>query len=596
MEKINGPVLMGFKEWFDRDVTLGAAAANRPVLAKKPLPPKKVVKGAIKVPRTQTMEKHGQVLAKAKQTAAKAVKAALGALRTASAKPTPAAAKITHVGAVAAASGKLTPKQKLAVSRHQAAVAKSQQMKRVAEAAGKKARATVVDLAKKMKAQKTTADRIRGKKGKTTVRGLIDNTALGYEIVGALNDYYDRVGAAPDPSNPGFLDDGSADPAYAPADGLAASSTDAAMADLTSPAASDPVSLPPPPPMNQFIADMATVGGIPYDGSKGTPDGYCGSYGLFTRETDNRCVPDTAGIDGTEHYGYIFGKFHDSETPGGLPFGDDFPSQQWVYVHGRHILGRTDKYFDQGMSMAEAARKSPGKTNPNGKTCGPLIGNPQMPDFVGMRVDGNGQAFWLPQEAPDWLTFPIKQAAALTAQAEAKAAADAAAAEAARVAAENAAAAEAQAQQEAANALAESQEASAAKVAQSQQETQAQQLMVEQAKAEQTSQAAQLMQEQQAQQLMVEQARAQMQQEQQANNLLLQQAQRRQEYLAQHPELEYQQQGGGQGPDDESQYQGEGGGQYQEEGQGGDYANDTRGGYMGQPDDGQDGGDYGDQQ
>jgi hypothetical protein len=37
-------------------------------------------------------------------------------------------------------------------------------------------------------------------------------------------------------------------------------------------------------------------------------------------------------------------------------------------------------------------------------------------------MDQQGNLFWLPQEAPEYITFPLKQAAALTAQAAAKAA------------------------------------------------------------------------------------------------------------------------------------------------------------------------------
>ena len=63
--------------------------------------------------------------------------------------------------------------------------------------------------------------------------------------------------------------------------------------------------------------------------------------------------------------------------------------------------------------------------------------------------------FWLPQEAPEWLTFPLRQAAAITAQAAAKAAEEARKADALALAKIQADLALAQTEQDAANALAE---------------------------------------------------------------------------------------------------------------------------------------------
>jgi hypothetical protein len=176
----------------------------------------------------------------------------------------------------------------------------------------------------------------------------------------------------------------------------------------------------------------------------------------------------------------------------------------------------------------EEAYQSASKNNPYGVPYGPLVGNPGMPDFAHMRVDAAGNMFWLPQEAPDWLTFPIKQAAALTAQAAKKAEEEAAKAAAAAEAKARADEASAQAAQDAANALAESQATSAAKVAQTEEET-------KQAQAETQAQQA-LVQQQAAE---TAEKGVETEQMKQAGELMLAEAKRQQEYLAAHPEEEF---------------------------------------------------------
>jgi hypothetical protein len=232
-----------------------------------------------------------------------------------------------------------------------------------------------------------------------------------------------------------------------------------------------------------------------------------------------------------DHYGVVWG-LYDKDLNGGLPGGDELDKSAWNHFKGGKGRGDWHSALDPGGAFQSVTVNSP-----QGKQYGPLVGNPVMKDFARMRVDAAGNMFWLPQEAPDWLTFPIKQAAALTAQAAKKAEEEAAKAAAAADAKVKADAAAAQAAQDAANALAESQAASTAKVAKGEEETkqasaetQAQQALVQQQTAETTAKG-----------LETEQMK-------QAGELMLSQARRQEEYLKAHPEEEFgppPQEGGG---------------------------------------------------
>lgn len=353
-----------------------------------------------------------------------------------------------------AATGKpLSPKAKNAVAKLDAAKKKSDAINAKLKDAIRSGGKQLHDLTKAIKSQRTLA--------RQTARGMTRVHGIGYDPL----DRYDPQGV--------WGDDPAADPATAPDPS----------ADLqTDPGASDPkgldtggpllpddlAALGKAPLMDQFIADYKAMGGIPYDGSKGTPDGYIVSFGLATRATDSEAAAGGKWIwpiDWMNRYGYVFGKY-DLNNPanGGVAGGEDFPSGQWVHIHGGKGRGNWWDPVD-----ASEAYQSHQKSAPNGKTpaYGPLIGNPVLGWPKGMRVDGTGQAFWFPQEAPDWLTFPLKQAAALTkaaADKAAKAAKDAADLADAKTKADAAAA---QAAQDAQNALAESQAASEQKQAES---------------------------------------------------------------------------------------------------------------------------------
>jgi translation initiation factor IF-2 len=347
----------------------------------------------------------------------------------------------------------MTPKQKAAVAKHQAAVTKSDAAARKAATAGQAAKVAASNLAKAYVKQKDAAAKLRKKPSATRV-GEIEAAEIG----AALGAYYDYVGAAPDPQNPGYLTDGTADPAFS-APGLDLALMDPGLDPATG--MDTGAELPPVPPMDAVIQNYADVGGILYDGSKGRKPGYIGSYSYYHQTVVNAAHPD-------RRYGFVFGGDpHNSEWPGNS-------YDHWVWVHGKKgdsgsipafpgkepgVSGWWDNAVTINPKYKEASEIAKASV---AKGYGPIIGNPAWSEFAGLRMDQQGNLFWLPQEAPEYITVPLKQAAALTAQAAAKAAAEALAAEQAAAAKTAADQAAAQAAQDAANALAESAEASAA--------------------------------------------------------------------------------------------------------------------------------------
>jgi hypothetical protein len=519
MKLISGPVLLGFGDLFEE--TIGATP-RKPSQRKPSTTPQKPGAAPARIypapARSQVTKQHGQVLRRAQTTLAQAARAAKAAIRVATPKTKIQGDEIdVMLGLV---DKPLTPKQTMAVAKHKKAQASAGQAGQIARAAGQKAIKAAQNLAQATLRQKAVADRLRGKRSgrrPTRIRGLLADPVIGASVAAMLDDYYAQVGAEPDPQNPGALTDGNPDPAFAQAEGAEGGTGGAPPTDVLDNADS----LPPPPPMSTFIPDMDLVGGILYDGSRGTPDGFCGSYGLMSRATDDPSgVPKTAGIDPVYHYGYVFGRYWDKGNERGIPFGDNLASNRWNHVKGRWILGdfrdSAAVHRSDGAAVVDLseALKSPQTNSPKGVPYGPLVGNPTMPEFKGLRVDGQGRMFFLPQEAPDWLTFPLKQASALTAKKEQEAAAAAAKAEAAAAAKAQADAQAQKAQQDAANALAESQAASEAK------------------QAESKAQGQQIAQETQASQILLQQAQAEAEQNRQAGEILLQQARQQAEWQA----------------------------------------------------------------
>ena len=509
--KISGETLIGFSDFFHDGIAhIGAAKT-------KGKPPK--VFPYAKPRKTTAVQHHGKTLHHAHGVAAHAAQVIAHARQVLAAKPgtvpgktVPLSGRKVHVGAATS----LSPKAQAAVKKHNDAVEKARKATQVLAQKTLKAKASLQALAKKMVAQKKVAMSLRkpsrGGHG-VHVGALLADPVIGEGVAQALRDYYDMVGADPDPNNPGFLTDGSPDPAAASA---AADGTSAA-ADTQAGDAQDSGQLPPTLDMGEPITDLTQLGALMYHGEKGYPDGYAGSYNLFTRKTDSYAAIDSPGIDGTDHFGYVWGRFHDREQPGGLPFGDELKEGTWNHVRGRHWAAGANwaNPVDPSEAFASATQSH------QGQGYGPLVGNPQMADFKGLRIDSQGNMGWLPQEAPDWLTFPLKQAAALTAQQAAKAAKDAADAQAAADAKAQHDAQAAQAAQDAQNALSESQAKSEAAVAETQQQTQAQQALIEQQQADTAAQAVET------------------EQTKQAGDILVQQAERAKAYYEQHPEEEF---------------------------------------------------------
>ncbi len=463
---------------------------------------------AVAVKNNPTVGDHNKIIKGAAQVARRAVVAANAAMKAAAAHPRPAALKGTPTKVGGPPPKAMTPKQKVAVAKHQAAVTKSDAAARKAATTGKAAKVAASNLAKAYVKQKDAAAKLRKKPSAATRVG---------EIEAALGAYYDYVGSVPDPQNPGYLMDGTADPAFA------APCLDPMMDPALMDPAFDPATgmdtgaeLPPVPPMDAVIQNHADVGGILYDGSKGKKPGYIGSYSYFHQTVVNAAHPD-------RRYGFVFGGDpHNSEWPGNS-------YDHWVWVHGKKgdsgsipafpgkepgVSGWWDNAVTINPKYKEASEIAKASV---AKGYGPIIGNPAWPEFAGLRMDQQGNLFWLPQEAPEYVTFPLKQAAALTAQAAAKAASEALAAEQAAAAKAQADQDAAQAAQDAANALAESAEASAAAIAESQQATAQAAMDQEQAKID-------AQQEAQANSVMMEQAKVDQQAAAQERQFALEQA------------------------------------------------------------------------
>lgn len=574
-------------------------STGKPPTARKYSPPK----------QTTGMKKHGQVLAKAKKTLLKAarglgraqqvlaqrpspvVKAqASAAMKTAAVKstaakqaavqaqrtPTPATQRAATVargvaaksilGAVAkmvqakktvptVVTAKMSPKAKAAIAKHNTALAAA---KKAAQALAKntlKAKQSVQKLAKAAVNQKKVAKALRTKGARRVQVGeLMGHHVIGEEVAEALGEYYEMVGAEPDPMYPGWLTDGSPDPAYADASATTDTGEPLLTAEDLSSLSEDDDTLDiinaskdlAPMPLDQATeSDYKMVGGVLYNESKGRPNGFIGSHGLMLRTTDkkNAYGMDTTETEGTDHFGYVWGQYESDGPEKGVRWGSELTPNAWNYIHGARTV--TDKHGWANKVDDAEVLASVGKNSPAGPVFGPIIGNPAYPDFKGLRMDAQGNLFWYPQEAPDWVTAPLKQAAALTEAKEKKAAEDEAkqyALEQEKLRRDEAAN---QAAQDAANALAESAAVSEGKIAetqettkqmqettaQAQQETAYQQTLVEQAREEAAS-------EQQAAQQIIEQAKADAATEAQAQQILLQRAQRQEQLLAETPELE----------------------------------------------------------
>src|SRR5579859_8174930 len=120
-QMIPGPVLLGFGDFFVDDIALGAA----PKSPGKPAGKAPAARSYPRPPHNPTAATHAKVLAQAHNTAQQAMASAHKALQAAAAGPKKTA--IHGIIGAAAAAGVLTPRQKAAVARHDAALSKSAQ-------------------------------------------------------------------------------------------------------------------------------------------------------------------------------------------------------------------------------------------------------------------------------------------------------------------------------------------------------------------------------------------------------------------------------------------------------------------------------------
>ena len=573
MHKIPGKALLGFGDFFSEfDHTSVGAKKSTPAPSSSSsgssagglTPPASHVRQHPPVPKTTVVATHGHVLKQGKVVATK-VAGTIGKVmqqlnKTAKQPPAVrlpsgkvAVGRAIHIGAAAAST--LTPQAQAAIAKYNASGAKAAAATKNLAKHAVKLKKHITKLAKSIVQQKNIAKQTRTPGMKTVqlrtqvgalledprVHSLLENPETSEETAELLGRMIQSIGdattAAPATAGTGPDVNGNmpGDPNYDPTTDPTSSSYNAtsstSLADNTDDPADDPTTWPPPPPPSEYMATMPP-GSIPYDGSKGTPSGYALSYYLFTRETDRAETvggfqdhAHTAGIDTTNHHGYVWGQYHDSGPEKGVPFGDFKNKTGWNRIWGRYHLGIGQ--WHKPVQLADVLAATPNEAV-SSNIVGPIIGNPNI-GFGGMRMDSQGNMFWLPQEAPDWLTFPIKQAAAQTAAA-------AAAAQKAADAANAAALQQQQAQEQLAQDAANAQAALAASAQQTQQgqaEADASTALVQQSQAQTAQQAVDT------------------QQEKQTTDILAQQAQQLLDYQKAHPDQFYgpQAQDGGQADD-----------------------------------------------
>lgn len=550
--KIPGRPLLGFSDFFDGDdVYLGAAGPTmagpkQNVFQRRPTPgPAKVLPAGgggktvasfqkivtKKAPKSKAASPYKVTFLSAISAGKRAIdlgkKAAVSAQKTAkivkAGKLGPLlpvkATSVRGDGTVAlgAATRKpLTPAQKAAVGRHVKLVGKRL-------IAGKR----LADLAKKaqvagqgaLSAAKSGALGVKAayapkwNQARTRVKGYVE---IGGELYAV-----DLLGAEPDPENPGFLTDGSIDPAMVDpgfvdpafmdpgggADPYAAMDTGSGA--VTTPDGqvlydprTDPAVVPMPirgqilsPEEANQSFDNVPEDGIPYDGSRGLPENCVGSWNAF--------------YGGTKHEGWGVPSFLRGSVDGGRTI-------QWLYCapetadKGFQVAGR--EFQTTATSGAPSAQAV--STNSLQRGWGPVVGNPRDPLLAGLQYAiKDGVWFWQGKNAPVWATQEADSKIAQANKKTTEANRAAALVVAAQMNAELLARQEAQAKQDAANALALSAADTQTEVVQRQLDAQQAQLDMQTQKAELDLQNVQAQQEMQRQQAELDYARAQAQNE-----------------------------------------------------------------------------------
>jgi len=228
---------------------------------------------------------------------------------------------------------------------------------------------------------------------------LPDPSNPGYLMDGTPDPNYGSTGAPPDPSNPGYLMDGTPDPNYGtgavptsgvpgpPDYGLGPAPTGAPVLQpgldfMPDPGADGDISV------YSSTGDAGTVplpdGAVIYDGSQAMPEKAVGSYTFFHGK-----LPTGKGPDFGDGSGFFW--------------GGDNAWHYWgssFYNDGIAIDLRTKSpNAEESASLPVLAKSS------QNHNWGPLCGNPKNHDFAGLRYDiGGNQWFWYRDKAPKWAT------------------------------------------------------------------------------------------------------------------------------------------------------------------------------------------------
>lgn len=448
------------------------------------------------------------------------------------------------LGAVGKAARVLNPAQRAAVSKHVNLVAKQAASARRLAGLAKRAQGVGAGT---LTFSKSAAAAIKASFAPKWKRGTrVGNVEIGAEAMQLFEDFYTAIGASPDPDYPGFLDDGSPDPAFMDPAADDISTADAAMdagaGSVVAPdgtviydPATDPALTPMPARGGTISPEEASEtwqnvppDGIVYDGSRGLAENAVGSWNAF--------------YGAQKHDGWGVPSFLRGSVDGGKTI-------QWLYYSpetadkGFQVAGREF----QTLATSGAPECKGVSANSLQRGWGPIVGNPKDPFFANLQYAvAEGLWFWQGPYAPRHATS----------EADAKiAAANKKIVEANRMAALVVAAQmqkdlldrqEAKAKQDAANALAQSAADTQSQIVKQQVEAQASQLDMQTQKAELDYQKQQALLEMQTNQAMLEDAKREAALDAAAQQQIIEQASVWNEWAKQNPaEAVAQMQGGG---------------------------------------------------
>ncbi len=346
-------------------------------------------------PHKLVMDKVKTVASSVKSVGSKGVSKATG-FKPAQLKPA-ARAKVS------APSAKLSPKQSVATQRFNQANARAAMANQRLASVAKRA----VDVANSLEAfrnkYKGTIDKFLKPGGRTSVQGigalcgdleldsLVVDTVLGVVprfYVGDHRKFY--VGEygvwpqVPDPTNPGFLMDGTPDPGAGGAGGGTTPTGDGAA----------PGRLPPYDPNTDPDLVPMPVRGQPLDlHNLRTPASAPPPDAIWYDWTNNPYNTTSSSVGSAN-------RMLEPDVRDGFAFNS---KMNWFDAYRS---GRSNHDESRGGDMGNPEGKG-GDVAVNKQSAaygwGPLVGNPQT-QFAGLQMAANGQWFWYPENAPTWAT------------------------------------------------------------------------------------------------------------------------------------------------------------------------------------------------